>query len=131
MVRTTYKRMNFKARFIGGGIGILIAFIYVTFFSGPADKKMQAHLQSATTNQVVAALSQPIKRVAADTFNTRAKEMAQEGYPISNADTTAKGFVWLYSDGGNTPGIHRYKTVIFDDSSHVSGVFSTFWVKDL
>jgi hypothetical protein len=92
---------------------------------------MQAHLQSATTNQVVAALGEPIKRVAAETFNTRAKQMAQEGYPVSNADTTAKGFVWLYPDGGNTPGIHRYKTIIFDDTSHVTGIYSTFWVKDL
>jgi len=123
--------MNLKARLIGGVIGILISGIYVTFFSEPARKKMETHLQAATTNEVVAALGQPIKRVAADTFNNRAQEMAREGYPISNADTTARGFVWLYSDGGNTPGIHRYRTIIFDETSHVSGVYSTFWVKDL
>jgi hypothetical protein len=123
--------MNYKARFIGGISGFLIAGIYVTCFSGPAHKKMVAHLQSATTNEVVAALGQPIKQVPAETFNTRTKEMAQAGYPVSNADTTAKGFVWLYPDGGNTPGIHRYMTVIFDETSHVTGVYSTFWVKDL
>lgn len=123
--------MNLKARFIGGMIGLLIAGVYVTFFSGPAHKKLEAHLQSATTNEVVAALGQPIKQVAAETFNTRAKEMAQAGFPISNADTTARGFVWLYPDGGNTPGIHRYMTIIFDETSHVTGVYPTFWVKDL
>jgi hypothetical protein len=123
--------MNYKARFIGGIIGILISGIYVTFYSGPAHKKMEAHLQSATTNEVVTALGQPLKQVAAETFNARAKELAQEGYPVSNADTTAKGFVWLYLDGGNTPGVHRYMTVIFDQTSHVTGVYSTFWVKDI
>jgi len=123
--------MNLKARFIGGIIGILAAFIYVTFFSTPAQKKLVANLQSATTNQVVAALGQPIKRVEADVFNARAKEMAQEGYPVSNADTTARGFVWLYPDGKNVAGVHRYMTVIFDETNHVSGVYSTFWVKDL
>jgi hypothetical protein len=123
--------MNLKARLIGGIIGFLIAGVYVTLFSAPAHKKMVAHLQSATTNEVVAALGQPIKQVAAETFNSRTQEMAREGYPVCNADTTARSFVWLYPDGGNTAGVHRYMTVIFDETRHVSGVYSTFWVRDL
>lgn len=123
--------MSCKARLVSGIIGILAAGIYVTFFSEPAHKKLVASLQLATTNQVVAALGQPVKQVDADTFNARAKAMAQEGYPVSNADTTARGFVWLYPDGKNVGGVHRYMTVIFDETSHVTGVFSTFWVKDL
>ena len=107
------------------------AWAYVHFFSGPAREKLVAKLQAATTNEVVAALGQPVRQVEADTFNARAKDMAQEGYPISNADTTARSFVWLYPDGKETTGVHRYLTVIFDQNRHVSGVYSTFWVKDL
>jgi len=103
----------------------------VHFFSAPAREKLVAKLQSATTNEVIATLGQPYKRMEAAAFNTRANTMALEGFPISNTNTTAHGIVWLYSDGGikNTD-IHRYTTVIFDETGHVAGVYTTYWAKE-
>ena len=124
--------MIFKARLIIFVVMFSAAGLYVHFFSAPAHDKLVAKLQAATTNEVVAALGQPDKRVAAEVFNARAKQMAQEGYQISNADTTARGFVWLYPEGkADRFGVHRYMTIIFDETSHVTGVYSTFWVKDI
>jgi len=124
--------MNLKARLIVFVVMFSAAGLYVHFFSGPAHDKLVAKLQSATTNEVVAALGQPARRVAAETFNARANEMAQSGFPVSNADTTARGFVWLYPEKNvASSDVRRYMTVIFDETSRVSGVYSTFWVKDL
>ena len=123
--------MNLKTRLIVVVVAFLAAGVYVTFFSEPARRKMVAKLQSATTNEVIASLGQPYKIVDATNFTARADEMAREGLPISNADMTARGMVWLYLDGGikNTD-VRNYQTVFFDESNRVAGVYRTYWAKD-
>ena len=112
-------------------VAFLVSGAYVKFFSEPARQKVVAKLQSAKTNEVIAALGQPYKQVDAASFDARAREMAQEGLPISNADMTARGMVWLYPDGGikNTD-VRNYRTVFFDESNQVVSVHTTYWAKD-
>jgi hypothetical protein len=123
--------MSLKARLIVVVVAFLASGVYVKFFSQPAEKKMVAKLQSATTNEVVASLGVPFKSVDASNFTARAEELAREGTPISNADMTAKGVVWLYADGGikNTD-VRNYRTVFFDENNRVSGIYKTYWAKD-
>ena len=123
--------MSLKARLIVVVVAFLAAGVYVTFFSEPARKKMVAKLRSATTNEVIASLGQLYKIVDATNFTARANEMAQEGLPVSNADMTARGMVWLYPDGGikNTE-VRNYQTIFFDESDRVYGVYRTYWAKD-
>ena len=123
--------MNLKTRLIVVVVSCLAAGFYVIFFKEPARKKLVAKLQLATTNEVVAALGQPYKEVDAATFNARAKEMAEAGFPISNADMTARGIVWLYPDGGikNTD-VRFYQTLFFDETNRVNRIYRTGWAKD-
>ncbi len=123
--------MNLKTRLIVMVVGFLAAGVYVKFFSEPARAKMVAKLQFASTNEVVAAMGKPFKSLDAATFNARADEMAAKGLPISNADTTAPGMVWLYPDGGiKYTDVRNYQTVFFDTSNRVVAVQRTYWAKD-
>jgi hypothetical protein len=125
------KYMSIKNRLIIFAAMFVAAGVYVHFFSKPSHDKLVAQLQSATTNQVIATLGQPYKRMEAASFNARASAMAQDGFPISNADTTAHGMVWLYSEGKiSHTDVGRYTTVIFDAADHVAGVYTTFWSKE-
>src|SRR4051812_10875376 len=92
--------MNLKLRLIVVAVAFLASGIYVTFFSEPARKAAVAKLESATTNEVISSLGRPYRIVDSANFAARANEMAQEGFPITKADTTARGMVWLYPDGG-------------------------------
>ena len=116
---------------MGGIIGILAAGIYVTFFSTPAHKKLVADLQFATTNAVMASLGQPYRIVEGTNFEARANEMAHEGYPITLADISTRGMVWLYEDGKirNTTA-HKYQAVFFNESNQVLRIEGTCWMKD-
>jgi hypothetical protein len=123
--------MNLKTRLIVMVVALLASGLYVKFFSEPARKKAVAKLESATTNEVISSLGQPYRIVDSTNFAARASEMAQEGFPISNADTAARGMVWLYPDGGvKHTAVRNYQTVFFDESNRVAGVHRTYWVKD-
>jgi hypothetical protein len=120
-----------KARLIITLVAFVGAGLYVTFFSEPSRKRLLAKLQSATANEVINSLGQPYKIVDGPDFTARAKERADQGVPVSNADMTAKGKVWLYRDGKLKYGdVRRYRTVIFDEGDRVTGIYSTFWSKD-
>ena len=100
---------------------------FLTFISEPARKKLVAKLQSATANEVIASLGQPYKIVDATNFTAHANEMAQEGLPISNADMTARGMVWLYpGEVSRNTDVRTYETVLFDKSNRVTGVYRTY-----
>jgi len=123
--------MNLKTHLIVAVASFLAAGFYVTFFSGPAHKDLVAKLQTATTNEVFASLGQPYRIVDAATFTARADEMAREGYPVSNADMTARGMVWLYADGGiKNTAVRKYQAVFFDGSNRVAAIYGTAWMKD-
>jgi hypothetical protein len=124
--------MNFKTRLMFAAFGLVAAFLYSTFISEPARKKLEAKLQHATTNEVVALLGQPYRAVAATNFTTRAMQMENEGYPICTADMHAKGNVWMYGDGEpERTGSYKYQTIFFDQSNRVYAVYNTYWTRDL
>ena len=92
--------------------------------------KIVAQLQSATTNQVIAALGQPYKQMDVEGFNARVNAMAQEGFPISNADMTPHGGVWLYFDSEvKGTSARRYMTIFFNETNRVAKVETTYWMQ--
>lgn len=123
--------MNLKTRLIVIVVAFLAAGVYVTFISEPAQKKQVAKLQAATTNEVISVLGKPSTIMEGTKFTRLANEMAQEGFPISNADMSARGMVWLYPDGviKNTD-LRFYKTVFFDETNRVYAIYRTGWMKD-
>ena len=123
--------MNLKAQLVIIAIAFAAAGVYVHFFSEPACQRIVAKLQAATTNEVAAALGRPFKIVEATNFTARADELSDEGFPISNADMTAEGSIWLYQDGrvGRTS-VRIYQTVFFNQSNRVCKIYRTYWAKD-
>lgn len=122
--------MNFQARLTVVFVAFMAAFFYINLSSHPAKKNEQPKIYSATTNEVVAMLGQPLRIVDSTNFIEGADEMAEEGSPVSTADMRAKGMVWLYPEGGMSGGARLYRTIFFDANNRVYAVYRTYWMKD-
>lgn len=123
---------NFKGspilrNYLLGLLGALVVFaatgVYVKYFDTPKREKIGKQLLSATADEVTQQLGQPYRQLDANTFNKKTAAQAVEGKPVSNADVTAYGNVWLYKDT-----TYGYRTVFFDRSNHVEHIASTYWV---
>lgn len=118
----------------------IAAGIYVNLFFAPVRHTVVAKveaakandLESATTNEVMASLGKPFQIVDSTNFIESADQMAEEGYPISNADMRPRGRVWLYPEGRvNSAGVRKYQTIFFDGNNRVYAMYTTYWSRDV